>query len=98
MTEAMRYDAPMMNDHVASQNQLVAGLQDNRRQAHSLIESIRPEWTGMGFTGLDDLHRQIDSAFDAVFQTIQRHAGAIGHAANNATSADSGVNAGFASI
>ncbi|QSN49613.1 WXG100 family type VII secretion target [Mycobacteroides abscessus] len=98
MSEAMRYDAPMMNDHVASQNQLVAALQENRRQAHAQIEGIRPEWTGMGFGGLDDLHRQIDAAFDAVFQTIGRHGSAIGHAANNAVSADSGVNAGFASI
>lgn len=88
----------MMGDHVSSQTQLVAHLQEQRRQSHAQIEGIRQDWTGMGFGGLDDLHRQIDAAFDAVFQTIGRHGQAIGRASENAMTTDSAVNAGFQAI
>lgn len=98
MTEAMRYDTPAMTDHVSSQAQMVAQFQDQRRQAHAQIEGIRADWTGMGFGGLDDLHRQIDAAFDAVFQTIGRHGQAIGKASESAATTDSAVNAGFTAI
>ncbi len=96
--EAMRYDAAMMGDHVSQQGQLVNHLQDLRRSAHAQIEGIRPDWTGMGFSGLDDLHRQIDSAFEAVFRTIGHHGTAIGKASNDATCTDSSVHAGFTAI
>lgn len=98
MSEAMRYDSPMMGDHVSSQGQLVAHLQEQRRQSHAQIEGIRADWTGMGFGGLDDLHRQIDAAFNAVFDTIGRHGTAIGKASESAMTTDSAVNAGFQAI
>ncbi len=96
--EAMRYDAAMMGDHVSQQGQLVNHMQDLRRSAHAQIEGIRGDWTGMGFGGLDDLHRQIDAAYEAVFQTIGRHGGAIGKASNDASCTDSSVHAGFTAI
>lgn len=96
--EAMRYDRAMMGDHVTSQTGLVSHMQEQRRQAHAQIEGIRQDWTGMGFGGLDDLHRQIDAAFDTVFQTINRHGQAINRASENAHTTDGAVNAGFQAI
>lgn len=98
MTEAMRYDPTLMADHVSSQNALVNRFNDLRSEAQNAIESIRAEWTGSGFNGCDEAHRQIDMAFQQVFQTIGKHGQAIGHASDNAGICDSGVNAGFQGI
>jgi uncharacterized protein YukE len=98
MSDAMRYDPRMMADHVSSQQGLVRHLDDLRTQAQNAIESIRQEWTGLGFGGCDEAHRQVNLAFDQVFQTIQNHAARIMSASDHAATVDSAVNAGFAGI
>lgn len=98
MSDAMRYDPRMMADHVGAQLGLVRHLQGLRTQAQTAIESIRQEWTGLGFGGCDEAHRQVNLAFTQVFSTIQNHAGRIQSAADHAVSIDSTVNAGFSGI
>ena len=98
MSDAMRYYPRMMADHVSSQQALVRHLDDLRNQAQTAIESIRQEWTGLGFGGCDEAHRQVNIAFDHVFQTIQNHGQRILSASDHAVTIDSAVNAGFAGL
>lgn len=98
MSEAMRYDPTQMMDHVGATNSRVAQANALHDEAQNQIESIRSEWTGTGFNGCDEAHRQVAMAFQQVFQTIGRHGKAIGQASDNAGICDSGVGAGFQGI
>lgn len=98
MSEAMRYDPVQMMDHVSGQNAQVARLTGLHDDAQRAVESIRPEWTGSGFNGCDEAHRQVAMAFKQVFDTVNRHGHAIGQASDNAGICDNGVNAGFQGI
>ncbi len=94
----MRYDHPMMADHVAAQGNLVAHMNDLRQQAINVLNSLAEIWTEHGSNAYQVCHHQVDMAFQHVFQTIQRHATAIGTASTNAGTTDHGVAAGFQSL
>lgn len=94
----MRYDHPMMADHVSQQASLVAHMTDLRQQSMNVLNNLAHVWTEHGSNAYQDCSHQIDLAFQKVFDTIQRHGAAIGQASGNASSADQGVAAGFQGI
>jgi uncharacterized protein YukE len=93
--DSMRYDHAMMADHVSSQTQLVAHMNDLRQRAMGVLNQLAEVWTEHGSNAYQVCHHEIDQAFTAVFQTIQRHGQAIGHASTNALVTDHAVEAGF---
>jgi uncharacterized protein YukE len=93
--DSMRYDHAMMADHVASQAQLVAHMQDLRGRALGVLNQLAGLWTQHGSNAYQTCHHEIDQAFQSVFDTVQRHGQAIGHASSNALITDHGVAAGF---
>lgn len=93
--DSMRYDHAMMGDHVAAQAQLVTHMHDLRQQALTVLNQLAGIWTQHGSNAYQVCHHEIDQAFNQVFETIQRHGQAIGHASSNALVADHGVAAGF---
>lgn len=95
---SMRYDHPMMADHQASQASLVQFLHDKRTEAQNVIANLAHIWTEHGSDAAQMASRNIDLAFQQVFDTIQRHGYAIGQSSSRALTADLGVQSGFQGI
>ncbi|MEE6140498.1 WXG100 family type VII secretion target [Mycobacterium sp. 050128] len=93
--DSMRYDHAMMADHVSAQGQLVAHMNDLRSRAMGVINQMAAVWTQHGSDAAQTCMHEIDQAFQAVFQTIERHGHAVGHASTNALGTDHAVQAGF---
>ena len=93
--DSMRYDHAAMADHVAAQAQLVAHMSDLRTRALAVLNNLAGIWTQHGSNAYQACHHEVDQAFQAVFQTIERHGAAIGHASTNALTTDQAVAAGF---
>jgi uncharacterized protein YukE len=93
--DSMRYDHPMMADHVSAQAQLTAHMQDLKQQAMNAVQHAATVWTQHGSDAAQVAFNEINQAFNAVFETINRHGAAIGHASANAQTTDFGVKAGF---
>ncbi|WP_292980861.1 hypothetical protein [Mycobacterium sp.] len=93
--DSMRYDHPMMADHVAAQAQLTAHMTDLKQQAMNAVQHAATIWTQHGSDAAQVAFNEINQAFNSVFETINRHGAAIGHASTNAQTTDFGVKAGF---
>lgn len=93
--DSMRYDHPMMADHVAAQAQLTAHMHDLKQQAINAVQHAATIWTQHGSDAAQVAFNEINQAFNAVFHTIDRHGTAIGNASTNALTTDHGVQAGF---
>ena len=93
--DSMKYDHPMMVDHVSAQAQLTAHMNDLRQRAMNAVQHAAAIWTQHGSDAAQVCFHEIDQAFQAVFHTIDRHGAAIGHASSNALTTDHGVQAGF---
>lgn len=93
--DSMRYDHSMMADHVSSQAQLVAHMNDLKSQAMNAVQHVAAIWTQHGSDAAQVCFNELDRAFAEVFHTIDRHGAAIGHASSNALTTDHGVQAGF---
>ena len=57
----MRYDHPMMADHVAAQGNLVAHMNDLRQQAINVLNSLAEIWTEHGSNAYQVCHHQVAS-------------------------------------
>ena len=93
--DSMRYDHPMMADHVSAQAQLTAHMTDLKQQAMNAVQHAATIWTQHGSDAAQVAFNEINQAFNSVFETINRHGAAIGHASMNAQTTDFGVKAGF---
>jgi len=98
MSDAIRYDHAGMADHVAAQGNLVQYMTDLRQQALNVLAQTADFWTEQGANAYQDAHRSIDLAYQQVFETVGRHATAIGQASHTAGTTDAGVASGFAGI
>ncbi|MDO3267999.1 WXG100 family type VII secretion target [Mycobacteroides abscessus] len=98
MSAPMRYDHALMADHAAGQANQVTSFHDMRQRAMNVLAQTIDIWQGSGAGGYEAAQRQIDLAFQKVFETIGRHGQAIQQASDNAHMTDNGVGAGFQGI
>ncbi len=98
MGQPIRYDHPMIADHVSGQNNLVNYMTDLRQQAINVLNNIAQIWTEHGSNAYQEAHYNVDMAFAKVFETIGFHAQAIGGASQTAQTTDLGVAAGFKNL
>lgn len=96
--DAMRYNHAMMADHVAAQTGLVSHLNDLQQQALNVLAQTADFWTNHGAEAYAAAQRSVTTAFQQVFETINRHGGAIGGASGNADAGDMASAARFVGI
>ena len=98
MSGLQRYDHALMVEHAAQQANLVTHMQGLQQDANNQIASIAEIWTQHGSNAAQECHAQIALAFGQVYDTINRHGGAISGASQHAETTDFGSAAGFRSI
>jgi uncharacterized protein YukE len=96
--EAMRYNHAMMADHVAAQQGLVAHLNDLQQQALNVLAHTADFWTNHGANAYAEAQRSVTTAYQHVFETINRHAAAVGSSSGNADAGDLANAARFVGI
>lgn len=96
--DSMRYNHAAMADHVAAQNNLVQHLNDLQQQALNTLAQTADFWTNKGADAYAAAQRQITTAFQQVFETINRHGSAIGNASAAADMSDAANASRFVGI
>ena len=94
----MRYDHAKMADHVGAQAALVNHLNDLQQQALNVLAQTQDFWTDKGANAYAEAQRSITTAYQQVFETINRHGSAQGGASNNTSIGDSTAAGRFVGI
>lgn len=89
--DSQRYDHVMMGDHVSQQQNLVNHMAELQRKAIGVLNHLQTVWTAHGSNAYAQCSFEIDKAFQTVFDTINRHAAAIGTSSHNAGAGDQSV-------
>lgn len=89
--DQMLYDHGLMAQHVTAQTNMVHFLNEQRQAAINVLNSLAGVWQAQGSDAYQACHLQINQAFEQIFNTIQQHGQAIGHASGHAQVSDHGV-------
>lgn len=96
--DSLRYDHIKMADHVTAQAGLVRHLNDLQQEALNVLAQTADFWTANGANAYAEAQRSVTTAFQQVFETIQRHGTAVGGASQNADASDRANAARFVGI
>lgn len=89
--DSQRYDHVMMGDHVGQQQNLVNHMIELQKKAIGVLNHLQTVWTAHGSNAYAQCSMEINQAFQTVFDTINRHAAAIGTSSHNAGAGDQSV-------